>query len=282
MKNDGKKARGRVRLKTGRASHVRVRWFVIPFLVAVLGLAGTQLLLGAQNCPSIEEFRAYTPPEATRVFASDGALLADLSPDRRVVVALDDVPAEVRDGFVAVEDRRFLEHAGVDLRGVVRAAWRDLKSLSLDEGFSTITMQLARNVFTEELPRGEKVRRKLCEVKLSREIEDAYSKDEILGRYLNQVYMGDGLYGVEEAARGYFGKAVSDVTLPQTALLIGLVKNPEGYNPRKNEVRAIQRRNVVLAVMAREGVISAQQAETAQAAALDLAPPREASASAPY
>src|SRR5690606_27328150 len=121
--------------------------------------------------------------------------------------------------------------------------------------------QLTRNVFAQELPRGEKIRRKVCEVVLAGRIEREYDKEEILRRYLNQVYMGSGLYGVEEASRAYFGKPVAQVTLPEAALLIGLVKNPEGYNPRRNRMRAISRRNTVLEVMAREGVISEPQAE---------------------
>src|SRR5690606_22015684 len=103
----------------------------------------------AQDCPTIEEFLAYEPPEATRLFAADGSRLADLSPERRTVVPLEAIPAHVRDGFIAVEDRRFHEHGGVDLRGVARALVRDIRTLSFAEGFSTITMQLTRNVFTQ-------------------------------------------------------------------------------------------------------------------------------------
>jgi penicillin-binding protein 1A len=236
----------------------------------------------AQDCPTLAEFRKYRPPEATRVFAIDGSRIADLSHERRVVIGLDDVPGSVSRGFVAVEDRRFWQHDGVDVRGVGRALLRNLRAMSLEEGFSTITMQLARNVFPEELPRSDKLRRKVCEVQLARVIEEAYPKRAILERYVNQVYMGDGLYGVEEAARGYFGKPVKDVTLAEAALLIGLVKNPEGYNPRKQPQRAIQRRNVVLDVMAREGLITTADAARAKRTTLALAAPLEASGPAPY
>ncbi|HEX6694687.1 MAG TPA: biosynthetic peptidoglycan transglycosylase, partial [Longimicrobiales bacterium] len=199
-------------------------------------LAAAALPLGArsaraQDCPTIQALRAYQPPQATRLFAMDGSKLADLSSERRVVVPLEQVPTVVSNGFVAVEDRRFWQHDGVDLRGVGRAIAKDIASLSLKEGFSTIPMQLARNVFPEELPRTDKLRRKMCEIRLAGAIEESYSKRDILRMYVNQVYMGDGLYGVEEVARGYFGKPVSKVTTSEAALLVGLVKNPEGYNP---------------------------------------------------
>jgi penicillin-binding protein 1A len=250
-------------------------------LAAIIPLLPSGVAI-AQDCPTMAAFRRYNPPEATRVFALDGSRIADLSPERRVVVPLSEVPLVVSRGIIAVEDRRFFQHDGVDLRGVGRAVVRNLRSLSLEEGFSTITMQLARNVFPVELPRADKLRRKVCEVQLAKAIEAQYTKQQILERYLNQVYLGDGLYGVEEAARAYFGKAVRAVTLPEAALLIGLVKNPEGYNPRKHATRAIQRRNVVLEVMERELVVSAATADTARRAPLRLAAPLEAAGAAPW
>ncbi len=262
------------------------RWFVLllaGLVVAVAGGALTFAFGGAiAGCPTIDAFRAYRPPEATRVFAMDGSRLADLSPERRTVVELDEIPASVRDGFVAVEDRRFWSHGGVDVRGIGRALWRNVTSASLEEGFSTIHMQLARNVFPRELPRSSKLRRKFCEVQLAGRIERAYEKPEILRLYLNQVYMGAGLYGVEAAAQSYFGKRVAEVTPAEAALLVGLVKNPEGYNPRRHAVRAIQRRNVVLEVMARERVLTAAEASAAAAQPLALAPPMDAAGPAPW
>jgi len=248
-------------------------------LSAVLILAGGPA--PAQNCPTLDAFRRYQPPEATRVFALDGSRVADLSPERRVVVTLAEVPRMVSYGFVAVEDRRFFQHDGVDLRGVGRAVVRNLRALALEEGFSTITMQLTRKVFPE-LPQYDKLRRKLCEVQLAGVIEEHYTKQQILERYLNQIYLGDGLYGVEEAARAYFGKRVRDVSLPEAAVLIGLAKNPEGYNPRKHPAATIQRRNVVLDVLAREKVVTAATAATAKRQPLRLAPPLEAAGPAPY
>ncbi|MGH7460307.1 MAG: penicillin-binding protein 1A, partial [Longimicrobiales bacterium] len=195
---------------------------------------------------------------------------------------LKEVPNTVSSGFVAVEDRRFWQHDGVDFRGVGRAVIRNVASLSIKEGFSTITMQLARQVFTDELPLDEKFSRKMCEVKLAPQIEKAFSKRDILKMYMNQIYLGEGLYGVEAASRAFFGKPVSQVNVPESALLIGLVKNPEGYNPRKHAMRSIERRNIVLDVMARERVITQTQAENAKREPLRLAPPVEAAGSAPF
>ncbi len=228
------------------------------------------------------DLRAYEPPEAARVFAGDGSFLAHLSPHRRVVLPYERVPALLRDGFVAVEDRRFWDHGGVDLRAVARASLRNVMSLSFREGFSTITMQLARTVFPDRLPMSEKVGRKLCEVKLAPQVERSFTKQQILQLYLNQLNLGDGTFGVEAAAQGYFGKSAVDLSVAEAALLIGLAKNPAGYNPRRHPAAALARRNVVLEVMAREAVIEASVARAAQAEPVRLAPPLEAATPAPY
>jgi penicillin-binding protein 1A len=255
-------------------------WLSAAALAVGISVA-TGASLSAQ-CPDVAALRAYRPPEATRIFAVDGSRVADLSPERRVVVDLKEVPPTVSNGFVAVEDKRFWQHSGVDMKGVGRAIFRDITSLSFDEGFSTITMQLARQVFSEQLPMSKKLSRKMCEVRLAPAIEKSFSKREILRMYMNQVYLGDGLYGVEAAARSFFGKPISQVSVSEAALIVGLVKNPEGYNPRKHSLRAIQRRNIVLDVMTREKVITAKQATAAKAQPIKLAPPLEAAGAAPY
>jgi penicillin-binding protein 1A len=256
-----------------------------PLLLATLFAllaGGCSRLPRPEGCPSAEAMQSYRMPEATRLFAMDGSLLADLSPERRVVVDLDEVPPTISNGFVAVEDRRFWTHDGVDPRGMVRALFVNIRTLSLREGSSTITMQLPRNIFPNELPRRDRWRRKLCELRLAGEIEQALGKREVLKLYINQVYLGDGKYGVEEASRAYFGKSATRLTTAEAATLIGLVKNPEGYNPRRSPNRTIQRRNVVLDVLAREGIITPDAAEKAKAEPIKLAPPLEASGPAPY
>ena len=234
------------------------------------------------GCPSIADLRTYRPPEATRVFAADSSLVADLSPQRRVSLDIDEIPPVLRQAFVAVEDQRFWDHEGVDARGVVRAAWRNLTSLSIREGFSTITMQLARSVFPHRLPMGKKLTRKVCEVHLARRVEAEFRKRKILELYLNQIYLGAGLYGVEAAAQGYMGKPVAEIDAAEAALLVALVRSPEGYNPRKNPKLAVERRNLVLGVMREAGVIDGDTYQRARNRRLELAPPLEAAGAAPY
>lgn len=234
------------------------------------------------GCPSIADLRTYRPPEATRVFADDGSLVADLSPHRRILMDLDDIPPVVRQGFIAIEDQRFWNHGGVDIWSVFRATWRNLRTLSIREGFSTITMQLARSVFPEKLPMARKLTRKICEVNLAFRVESEFRKREILELYLNQIYLGAGSYGVEAAARGYFGKSVRELGATEAALLVALVRSPEGYNPRKNPRLAVRRRNLVLDVMEREGVLDPAVADVSRSAPIELAPPLEAAGPAPY
>lgn len=226
--------------------------------------------------------REYTPPQATRVFDRSGALLTHLAPERRIVVPLERIPAHVSGAFLAVEDRRFFEHSGIDYRRAVGAAVRDVQSLSFEQGFSTITMQLARNVFPEHLTRAKTVRRKVWEIFVARDIEREFSKDEILEMYLNQIYLGDGSYGVEAAAQGYFGRSAADLSPAQAAMLAALPKSPNSYNPRRNPELALARRNLVLSLMSDAGVISAGESAQARSQTLALVAPPESRSDAAY
>jgi penicillin-binding protein 1A len=182
---------------------------------------------------------------------------------RRVNVPLAQVPAHVRAAFVATEDRRFYEHHGVDWRGAFRAVGANLRAGGVREGFSTITMQVVRNTFAVERQGERSLRRKLIELRLSRLVERALTKDEILQLYLNVIYLGNGVYGVEGASRDLFGRGVHDVTLAQAAMLAALPKGPSAYTPRRFPDRALRRRNLVLALMTREGYITPDQARAA-------------------
>ncbi|HSM34922.1 MAG TPA: PBP1A family penicillin-binding protein [Longimicrobiales bacterium] len=272
----------------GQALTPRRALLLAPLVLAaatgaiILALLLPVLVCRADDCPSIEAIAAYHPPEASRVFAADGSILADLSPHRRVVVALEEIAPVLRDGVVAVEDRRFWQHSGVDPRGVVRAAWRNTRSAQLREGFSTLEMQLARNIFPETLPLSNRGRRKVWEVYLASRMDAVLSKEEILERYLNQIYLGSGLYGVEAAAQAYFGKPAADVTAAQAALLIALIKTPERYNPRRSPDRARERRDLVLALLAERGVLDPEEAAQARSEDVELAAPRGSKATAPY
>jgi penicillin-binding protein 1A len=240
---------------------------------ALLGVEGARFLTPdceRDGCPEVGLLRDYQPPEPARVYDESGSLVGRLPGPERIVVDLDEIPRVVREGYVAVEDRRFRRHGGVDPTSALRAFVRNLRSGSISEGGSTITMQLARNIFEPEVVTWNRFRRKLAEVRLARLLEKELSKDEILELYLNQIYLGDGVYGVEAAARHYFGKPAARVGIREAALLIGLAKNPEGYNPRQNIAAANKRIATVLEILVREEVISPEQAGEARAERLHL------------
>lgn len=226
---------------------------------------------GWQGCPTPTQLRAWRPTEGGTLFARDGAVVSALSTVRRVNVPLTRVPEQVQAAFIAVEDRRFRAHKGVDWQGVVRAGFSNLRAGAVREGASTITMQLARNVFLGNRATERSWGRKLLEWRYARLLEGALTKDEILERYLNAIYLGNGVYGVEAASRDLFGKAVGDLTLAEAALLAGLPKAPSSYSPRNNFKKALSRRAVVLEVLEREHVATAAALAAARRAPLPLA-----------
>lgn len=190
---------------------------------------------------------------------------------RRINVPLSRVPLHVRQAFIAVEDRRFYRHRGIDWRAVPRAALRNVSAMGVREGFSTITMQVARNTFTPRLVRARSMRKKLIEARLARLIERNLTKDEILALYLNVIYLGNGVYGVEAASLDLFGKSIKDLTLAQGAVLAALPKGPSAYTPRGHADRARVRRNLVLSLMVREGYVTPRQAQSAAALPMKIA-----------
>jgi penicillin-binding protein 1A len=188
----------------------------------------------------------------------------------------------VKDAFVLTEDKRFYQHSGIDWVRVPGAALRNLRAGSWEQGFSTITMQLARNVFPERISREKNLVRKVKEAKVARQIEERYSKDKILELYLNQINLGNGAYGVETASQRYFGKSVHDLNLAEAAMLAALPKAPTRYNPRRFPERAIQRRNTVIELMRRNGAISDADASLAKAYPLQLGSKTESGEVAAY
>lgn len=255
---------------------------LVVVVAAACGLAAIWPRCHGDECPSVEALREHRPPQASLVFDADGRLLARLAPEERIVISLEGVPAHVPGAFLAVEDKRFYEHSGVDWRRVGGAVWANARAGGIREGFSTITMQLARNVFPSHLPRDKTLSRKLWEVVLAWQIEQAFSKREILEIYLNQIYFGDGLYGLEAAARGYFGRPAKALTVAEAAVLAALPKAPSTYNPRRNPDAARRRRDLVLALMRDANVISPDAAEMARREPITLAPPLSAEGHAPY
>lgn len=265
-------------------------WMAWLLILAVFGGAtGAGILAGAWmvickdgRCPSIGALEAYVPRQTSKLYAADGRFITELGLERRTLVSLDQIPKSVRDAFITVEDRRFYSHDGIDYYRILGAAARNVRAGRYAQGFSTITMQLARNVFSDRISREKTLLRKLKEGKVARAIEKRYPKDKILELYLNQIYLGNGAYGIETASQRYFGKPVREVSLAEAAMLAGLPKAPERYNPRRFADRAVLRRNTVLEIMRDAGTISDADASLAKAYPLQLAQRTESGDVAPY
>ena len=287
MPIDGSKIQvpGLERLKSTLRSP-RVRWGVATGALGVMAL-GLGLVWGTWShicdaCPSIAQIYAFEPKEATRVFAADGSLLHEFAIERRTAVPYASIPPHVIGAFVAVEDRRFWEHGGVDLRRSARAAAEFAFAGYDAAGGSTITQQLAGNIFTDVVDRQDiSVRRKLREMKVARSLEQAFTKQEILEAYLNQINF-DGVYGVQNASRHYFGKDVQQLNLPEAATLAAMPRAPRRYSPTRNPERAVPRRNLVLDLMERQGQITSAEASAARAYPLLLRDRRNDGTLAPY
>jgi penicillin-binding protein 1A len=250
-----------------------LRGFAIGVFLIVLFAVGTiagMVAAYARNLPDISRMADYQPAGTTRIFARDGTQLASVYKENRVWAPLSRIPPMVRDAFIANEDHNFYYHHGVDFGGIVRAAFADLTHQQF-QGASTITQQLARRLFLNDQV---SVSRKIQEALLAIEIERFYTKDEILERYLNIIYLGGGAYGVDAAAHAYFGCNVDRLTLGQAAMLAGVVAAPSVYSPFANLKLARERERHVLDRMIESGDITASQADAAYAAPLDLMTPR--------
>ncbi|MEW5918029.1 MAG: PBP1A family penicillin-binding protein [Gemmatimonadota bacterium] len=234
----------------------RQRFIAAGLFTCAFGLIGLNTWLATcawRGCPSGAEIRGYQPSEGGRILDRNGKLIGRMAYVKRVNVRLSSVPRHVRAAFIATEDRRFYEHEGLDWRAVARAVARNVTSLGVREGFSTITMQVARNTFISGEYRTERsLARKLLELRLARLLERHLTKDQILELYLNAIYLGNGTFGVEAASRDLFGKRVRNVTLAEGALLAALPKGPSAYTPRRDYQRALARRNLVLTLMERQ------------------------------
>src|ERR671918_170484 len=233
----------------------------VAFGLAVLMAAWNRACAG-NSCPPITELGQYDPNQASKVYAADGRLITDLGQERRTIVPLGEMSPVVKAAFIATEDKRFYEHEGIDWYRVLGAMKNNLFEMRVAEGFSTITMQLARNIWTEDISgRDKSLRRKLREAKVAREIEEKYPKDKILELYLNQIDLGNRAFGVEAASQRYFGKSVRDLNVAEAATLAAIPKAPSRYNPRKNPNLSIQRRNTVLNLLRDNGLLSADDTE---------------------
>ena len=220
--------------------------------------------------PTLDKVRkGYEPPQVTRVLSRDGTVLASLFTERRTVVKFNDIPNHVKLAFLAAEDAAFYQHQGLNYLGMLRALAVNLRSGRSRQGASTITQQVIKNVL---LAPERTYERKIKETILARRLEHELSKDEILSLYLNQIYLGHGRYGVEEAARYYFGKKVGELDVAEAATLSGLVASPERYSPRRDVTLAMQRRHYVLSQMLEKGFVTQEVFADAEQRPLRLAP----------
>jgi 1A family penicillin-binding protein len=250
--------------------HGRSRWLTALAVAAVLLVVAGAVLwqrCGLHGCPDVDMLRGYMPDEASVLVDRDGAEIGKLYVTRRVVVPVDSMPEHLLNAFVAIEDRRFWSHGGVDWRRVGGALLQNIRARGVEEGSSTITMQLARNVFPDKLPASERsIWRKLGEARVARQIEGRYGKRDIIELYLNQIYFGSGAWGVQAAAEEYFGKDVAQLTLAESALLAALPRAPSRLNPRANREAALEGRDLVLRRMVDQGMITeAEKQEAAEA-----------------
>lgn len=258
-----------VRRKRRRWKRV-LAYLALVLLCLMLGgmtFVGVLYYQVAQMMPSVNVLEGYKPREASEIYSADGVLLARIAEEYREPVPLSQIPQHLINATIAKEDRRFWSHHGVDWRGIARAAWVNLVQGEIQQGGSTLTQQLARNAF---LTQRRTFSRKLQEIILAQELERRLSKERILELYLNQVYYGNGAYGVKAAARVYFNKPLEKLTLAECALLAALPQRPSGYEPFSNPDEAIRQRNLVLDLMAREGYITPAQRDAAKAEPLRL------------
>ncbi|WP_457639669.1 penicillin-binding protein 1A [Persephonella sp.] len=223
-------------------------------LTVVAGILGLSVFIyiNARNLPDVKNLEHWKPSQVSQVFAYDGSLLTEFFVQRRQYVSIDKIPDHVKYAFIAIEDRTFYENPGIDLWGILRAAFINITSGRIVAGGSTISQQLIKNLF---LTPERSFRRKVKEMILAIKLNQIYPKDKILEMYLNQIYLGHGAYGVESASQIYFGKHVWELDICEAAVLAGLPKAPSRYDPYKNIEGATQRRNAVLQSMVEEGYI---------------------------
>ena len=235
------------------------RWKALLFVVIVFGGGGLFLwLMIAKGLPTLDQLENPHPELATRIISSDGEPIDQFYIKNRTTVKLRECPKALIDALIATEDRSFYDHWGVDIWGAFRAVWKDVITLSPRQGASTITQQLARNLY---LSQEKTPLRKFREAASAIQIERTHTKNEILEMYLNVCYLGRGAYGVSVASQVYFGKDVSKLTPAQCAFLVGLLKGPENYDPEDNYDKAISRRNTVIEAMVDAGYLAKAQAE---------------------
>ncbi|MBI2264819.1 MAG: penicillin-binding protein 1A [Armatimonadetes bacterium] len=229
-------------------------------ILTICGVAAGVLYRCARDLPSVDSLNRYQPSESTKIFAADGRMIGSIYEENRTWVPVTEIPRHMISATIAIEDARFHRHHGIDLKGIARALRANWRGERVTQGGSTITQQLARNLF---LTQKVTIDRKIREALLAFQIERKFSKEEIIELYLNQIYYGAASYGVEGAAQTYFGKHAKNLTLPEAAMLAGLPQAPSVYSPFVNLEAALGRQHTVLSKMHEQGFITRETLEEA-------------------
>jgi len=247
--------------------------------LAVGAAAVWALTILPRSLPQVTALEHIEPSRGSKIYDDSDELITEFHVERRIFVSLTQVPKALRDAILATEDTRFYSHYGVDPTGIARAVYQNFRHGRIVEGGSTITQQLAKVLF---LTPDKSLDRKIKEAALALELERRYSKDRILEMYLNHIYFGHGAFGVEAAARTYFGKGVNELSLAECALLAGLPKAPTTYSPFERGEAAKRRRGIVLARMVEVGALSGEDAKRVASARLELVPPERRRTTSQY
>src|SRR5687768_13279269 len=261
-----------VRTVEGNGWQTRLTWLAMSVLLALSAGALTGVLFSyylnnSRYSVEVSALATYRPPQVTTIYADDGeTILAEFAIEKRIPIKEQDIPQNVEDALIAIEDNRYYDHIGIDPYRIAGVVIKNLTGGRL-EGGSTITQQLAKNLF---LYKDQTYTRKVNEWAVALQIERLYTKRQILEMYMNYVFLGAGAYGFEAGSRTYFGKSVKNLTLEEAALLSAIPKSPE-YSPTRNLQKAEMRRNIVLDQMAKYGYISAAEASAAKAKPIKLA-----------
>ena len=237
--------------------------FKFGALAGVIGsiIVGIVVAYYSNKLPDIDEISTYIPAETTKIYSKDGVILAELhQEENRIRIPIEKISETLQKTVIAMEDTDFYSHNGINIKGIMRALYRDIIAMAFVEGGSTLTQQLARNLFLEKQ---KKIERKIKEILMALEIERKYTKVEILELYLNQVYWGHNSYGIESASQMYFGKNSKDLTLAEAAGLVGMLQAPEIYSPFRHFDRFKYRQRIVLKRMQVLDLITSEEVEDA-------------------
>jgi penicillin-binding protein 1A len=257
----------------------RVLFTLLVLLSSLIGATAGLLLVYSTNLPQVELLEHYRPSSTTELYDDQGRIIGSFALQRRVVSSYDDFPPVLRDALISIEDKDFYRHSGIDVWRIAGAAYRDVESAGKVQGASTLTMQLARNLF---LSPDRSFHRKIQEALLAIQIERRFTKQQIFTLYANQIYLGHGVYGFEAASEFYFSKPAKQLLLEEATLLAGLPKSGIYYSPITHPDRALKRRNLVINSMLEDGKITAQQAAAARNQPLQLNLAHDPNSLAPY